>query len=414
VKSNGSIFGRLAAILLLLGTAPEAVRAENWPQFRGPRGDGTSLEKGVPIRWSATEGVRWRTAIPGEGHSSPVVWGRALLVTTAVKETGERSVLRLDAETGAVVWRKAVIAASRESMHRENSSASSTLATDGTHLITSFQVGDRVDLRCLDLDGKELWSIQPLQFEGQHGYSYSPIFHGDLVLFDCRQEGEAAVLALDKKTGKTRWRAEPGKRRISHVTPLIVSEGGREQMVVAGSDEIRSYDPASGRPLWWCRGLSDVAVAGLCHGNGMVFATAGYPTKTRMAVRTSGNGEVTGSEVAWSHRRQVSYVPSPVYHQGHLYTVIDDGFLYCFDARTGEPAWDHRLTGRFRASLVLADGRIHATNDQGVTTVFEANPAAFRPVATNELGAFCYTTPAISGGRLYLRTGEQVLCVGEK
>jgi outer membrane protein assembly factor BamB len=313
-----------------------------------------------------------------------------------------------------VVWRKAVIAASRESMHRENSSASSTLATDGTHLITSFQVGDRVDLRCLDLDGKELWSIQPLQFEGQHGYSYSPIFHGDLVLFDCRQEGEAAVLALDKKTGKTRWRAEPGKRRISHVTPLIVSEGGREQMVVAGSDEIRSYDPASGRPLWWCRGLSDVAVAGLCHGNGMVFATAGYPTKTRMAVRTSGNGEVTGSEVAWSHRRQVSYVPSPVYHQGHLYTVIDDGFLYCFDARTGEPAWDHRLTGRFRASLVLADGRIHATNDQGVTTVFEANPAAFRPVATNELGAFCYTTPAISGGRLYLRTGEQVLCVGEK
>lgn len=390
-----------------------SLQAENWPQFRGPRGDGVSGEKNPPLRWSATENILWRTPIPGEGHASPIVWGDAVFVASAIRETGERLLLRLDADTGKILWRTTALTAPVEPMHRENSAASSTPATDGVHVFTSFQAGDRVDLRCFDFDGNLVWQTQPLAFEGEHGYTYSPVLHGDLLIFDCRQEGEAALLALDKRTGKVRWRAEPAMKRISHVPPLLVGEGAARQLIVAGSDEIRSFNPETGEPLWWCKGPSDVAVAGLSHGDGMVFASAGYPARTRMAVRIDGRGDVGASHVAWSIRKQVTYVPSPVFHKGHLYTVEDAGLLFCFDAKTGEAVWEHRLGGRTRSSLALVEDRIYSTNEQGLTTVFAADPTAFRPLATNTLGEFCYTTPAISGGRLFLRTGGNLVCVGE-
>jgi outer membrane protein assembly factor BamB len=268
-----------------------------------------------------------------------------------------------------------------------------------------------VDIRCFDYTGKQIWSAQPLRFDGQHGYSYSPVLYGSLLLFDCRQEGEAAFIALDKRTGQLRWSVFPGRKRISHVTPLLIQNGAQRQVVVCGSDEIRSYDPNNGQPLWWCRGPSDVAVAGLSHGNGLVFATAGYPARTRMAVRVDGRGEVTRSHVAWSFRQQATYVPSPVYHDGYLYTVLDEGMVFCFEAMSGRPVWDHRLGGRFRASLVLANGLVYATNDRGATTIFEAKPTAFRAVATNDLKQFCYATPAIADARLFVRTSEHLYCL---
>jgi outer membrane protein assembly factor BamB len=397
---------------VILGTAFAAivVQAENWPQFRGPRGDGTSAETNVPIRWNATENVRWKTLIPGEGHSSPVVWEKSVFITSS-EASGNRLLLRLDADTGKVLWQKVVGRGPKESMHRENSSASSTPATDGKLVFTSFQIGDRVDLKCFDFDGKEVWSAQPLQFDGEHGYSYSPIIYKDMVLFDCRQEAEAALLALDKQTGKVRWKAAPGNKRISHVTPLLIQHGNQTQLIVSGSDETRSYDPDTGKPIWWCEGPSDVAVAGLSYGDGKVFVTAGYPNRTRMAVRVDGRGDVTRSHIAWSSRRQVTYVPSPVYHQGHVYSVIDEGMMCCFDAKTGESTWEHRLGGRFRSSLVLAAGRIYATNDKGLTTVFEANPKEFRAIASNDVKQFCYATPALSNDRIFLRTGNEMWCI---
>jgi outer membrane protein assembly factor BamB len=390
----------------------QAASAENWPQFRGPRGDGTSHETNAPLRWSSAQNIKWKAPLPGEGHSSPIVWEQGVFVTSA-DETGGRSLIRLNANTGKILWQKKVATASKESMHRENSSASSTPATDGARVITSFQVGDRVDLRCFDFDGKELWAVQPLRFDGQHGYSYSPIIYNDLVLFDCRQEGEAALLALDKRSGAVRWRAAPGNKRISHVTPLLVTHGGQMQLIVSGSDETRSYNPNNGQPIWWCQGPSDVAVAGLVFGEGMVFVTAGYPDRTRMAIRVNGRGDVTKTHVAWSLRRQVTYVPSPVYHNGHIYSVIDEGMVCCFDAKTGQSKWEHRLGGRFRSSPLLAGDRIYATNDKGLTTVFEANPRQFRALASNDLGEFCYATPAISNGRMFLRTSSTLFCIAE-
>jgi outer membrane protein assembly factor BamB len=256
--------------------------------------------------------------------------------------------------------------------------------------------------------------VQPLEFKGEHGYCYTPLVYRDLLIFDCRQEGEAALLAFDKSTGVVRWRVEPAKRRISHITPLLVNDGRRQQLIVCGSNETRSLNPDTGETLWWCRGPSDVAVAGLSYGDGLVFVTAGYPDRCRMGVRVDGSGEVTETHVAWKTRRQVTYVPSPVYRAGHFYSVLDEGMLCCINGKTGETIWDQRLEGRFRSSLVLAGENAYATNDKGVTTVFRASPRGFESVSVNAVHEFCYTTPAIVDGRLYLRTGKHLFCIGQK
>ena len=390
-----------------------SAHAENWPQFRGPRGDGISSENSAPTTWSSTNNIAWKTPIPGEGHSSPIVWNDSVFLTSASPENGDRLLLKINATSGKIVWQTSVAKSDRESMHRENSSASSTPATDGTTVITSFQVGDKVDIRSYDFDGKLRWSAQPLKFSGEHGYSYSPIFYKDLVILDCRQEGDAATIAFDKNDGTIRWKAEPRKPRISHITPLLINDGKREQIVVSGSDETASYDPATGKQLWWCKGPSDVSVAGMSFGSGLLFVTSGYPNRSRMAIRTDGSGDVTDSHVAWKMQRQVTYVPSPVYHEGHFYSVIDEGMMLCFDAKTGESKWDHRLGGRFRSSLLLAGGLIYATNDKGLTTIFRASPDGFQQVAANDLKELCYATHALSNGRLYIRGGENLYCVGE-
>ena len=402
----------LSFLLIFASLAPLVPSSfgENWPQFRGPRGDGTSSEKDIPTRWSQTENIAWKTPVPGVGHSSPVVWENAVFLTSAL-ENGQRLLIRFDATSGKSLWEKVVVKAERESMHRENSSASSTVATDGKNIITSFQAGDRADLRCYDFNGQLRWNVQPLQFSGQHGYSYSPIIYKDLVIFDCRQEGEAATLALDKNTGKIRWRTEPKMKRISHITPLLINDGAREQLLVSGSDETASYNPNTGKQLWWCKGPSEVSVAGMCFSEGLLFTTAGYPDRTRMAIKTGGSGDVTASGVAWSSRRQVSYVPSPVLHEGYVYSVVDEGMLNCFDLKTGDTKWDQRLGGRFRSSMLLANGLVYTTNDKGLTIIFRATPDGFQQVSANDLREFCYTTPAISNGRLYIRTEQNLYCV---
>lgn len=403
-----SLVSILAAHLTL---ASPDLQGENWPQWRGPNGDGISAEEDVPVEWSPARNVLWKTAIQGEGHSSPTVWEDSVFVTTVLKESKERLLLRFDARSGQELWRRVVVTAEVEPMHRENSAASSTPVTDGQHVFTSFQNGRQVDVQCYDYAGKRVWTAQPLRFAGEHGYSYTPLLWADLLIFDFAQNDEPAVVALDKRTGRIRWRFDRNSREISHVTPLLIPAGGRSQVVVCGSNEIRSFEPETGKSLWWCDGPTDVCVAGLSYGEGVVFATGGYPRRTRMAVKTSGRGDVTQSGVVWSLGREVTYVPSPVFHQGHLYTVVDDGLLYCFDATTGKAVWEHRLGGRFRSSLVLAAGNVYATNDKGRTTVFKASPGGFQPVAVNDLQEFCYTIPAISNGRIFLRTGSHLYCI---
>jgi outer membrane protein assembly factor BamB len=387
---------------------------ENWPQFRGPNGDGASSERNLPITWSRSKNVAWKTAIPGEGHSSPVVWEDSIFLTSADHGTNERLLLRLDAVSGKVLWKKTVLRSPIERMHRENSAASSTPVTDGTYVFTSFQNGRRVDIQSYDFDGNRIWSVQPLSFAGQHGYSYTPLIAGDLLIFDFAQNDEAAVIALEKKTGKLRWRFDRQRKEISHVTPLLVNSSQGKQVIVCGANEIRSFNPATGASRWWAQGPTDVCVAGLTHGNETVFATGGFPRRSRMAIDLSGRGNVSDTHVKWDLTREATYVPSPVYHQGHLYSVLDEGMLYCFDAAGGQAVWNERLGVRHRASLLLAEGNIYATNDQGLTVVFRATPEGFQEVSRNDLQEFCYATPAISNGRIFIRTDGRLHAISNR
>ena len=203
---------------------------------------------------------------------------------------------------------------------------------------------------------------------------------------------------------------KPG-REVSHLPPLIVHSAGKDQAIVSGSSQILSIAPETGHVFWTCRGPSDVCVTSLVFGHDLVFATGGYPERTRMAVRTTGSGDVTDSHVVWSSKKAVSYVPSPVFSGNHVYSILDNGIVYCLDAADGHIVWEKRIGGHHRASLVLVDGNLMATNDQGVTTVFRATPERYEQVAENDLGEFCYATPAVAGGRIYIRTENHLYCI---
>lgn len=393
---------------LLAGNAA----AENWPQWRGPAADGVCSETGVPTRWGSSDHVLWKTEIPGIGHSSPIVWEDAVFLTTALPEKRQRLLLRVDARSGNIVWQRVVVTAELEHIHKENSYASSNPATDGERVYTSFAANGRVNLQAYDLRGTKVWETEPTRFEGEHGYSYSPILYGDLLYLDCNQNDEPALLALDRKTGEVRWRVDKEGREISHVAPLIVYTAGRWQLLTCGNNRIGGFDPLTGAEIWSCAGPTDVCVAGLAFGDDLLFATGGYPDRTRLVVRTTGTGDVTKTHIVWKSKRAVSYVPSPVYHAGHVYSVLDNGVLHCFAADSGKTVWQHRLGGRYRASVLLVEGNLWLTDDKGKTTICRASPEKFEPVAVNRLNEFCYTTPAISDGRIYIRTKEHLYCIG--
>jgi hypothetical protein len=390
------------------------VPAGNWPQWRGPNGDGFSDETGIPFRWGPKKNVVWKTRIPGVGHSSPIVWGEAIFLTTAQPDSEERQLLKINVRTGNVQWQRTAVTAPYEHTHRENSYASSTPATDGRHVFVSFQDDDRVNLQCYDFSGNKVWEIRPLSFKGEHGYCYSPILYKDLILFDCSQNGESVFLGIDKATGTVRWRFDKSGREISHLPPLIVHSAGKDQAIVSGSSQILSIAPETGDVFWSCRGPTDVCVTSLVFGNDLVFATGGYPARTRMAVRTTGSGNVTDTHIVWSSKKAVSYVPSPIFYDNHIYTIVDNGVVYCLDAADGHIVWEKRIGGRHRASLVFVDGKLLATNDKGVTTVFRATPEGYEQIAANDLGEFCYATPAVADGRMYIRTENHLYCIADQ
>ncbi|GMQ80476.1 MAG: PQQ-binding-like beta-propeller repeat protein [Planctomycetia bacterium] len=399
-------------VLASCGFFATSARAANWPQWRGPGADGICAETGIPTEWSRDEHVVWRTAVPGLGHSSPIVWNGTVFLTTSFPDQQQRALVRVDAATGRILWQRVVVTAPLEHIHKENSYASSTPATDGQRVYTSFAADGRVNLQAYDFAGNKVWEARPTRFKGEHGYSYAPILWRDLLFLDCNQNDESALLALDTRTGKVRWRVDKAGREVSHVAPLVVRSAGKWQLLACGSNRIQGFDPATGTEIWSCQGPTDVCIAGLAFGDDILFAAGGYPDRTRMAVRTTGTGDVTGTHVLWKSGKAVPYVPSPVYHDGYFYSILDNGILYCFEAKTGEIAWQQRLGGRYRSSLVLVEGNLWATSDKGVTTICRASPEAYEQVAVNDLGEFCYTTPAISRGRIYVRTKDHLYCIG--
>jgi outer membrane protein assembly factor BamB len=415
-------------LVLAAAPAPASDRTGDWPGWRGPRGDGTSADKGVPVTWSDTENVAWKTEIPGRGYSSPIVSGDRVFLTTCMEEDAKQSgdpvrrlLLCLDRRDGKILWRKEVVSAPLEKLHRLNSRASSTPATDGKHVFVTFlDAGDlkgpKVIVAAYDFDGKEVWKKSPGRFSSVHGFCSSPVLYKDTVIVNCDHDGDGYVVALAKADGAQRWRIDRPNKTRSYCAPIIVEAAGKTQMVMSGSKCVASYDPDSGKQLWIIDGPTEQFVSSPVYLDGLFFLTAGFPTYHYMGIKPDGTGNVTDTHVAWHHKvknsREGAYVPSPVAAGRHFFAVSDDGILNCFEAKSGEWKWREKLGRHHSASPVFADGHFYFVADSGDTYVVKAGDK-FELVGKNSLGEECYASPAVAHGQLFIRGLHHLYCIGK-
>lgn len=399
----------LSAALLLIPLLRAS--AEEWPGWRGPRGDGTSTETGIPVRWSATENVLWKVPVPGKGHSSPVVWGDRVFLTTCVEEKRERKLLCLDRADGRTLWERTVLTADLETRNALNNFASSTPVTDGRRVWVAFLDLLAFRVFCYDVEGTLLWNTSPGTFSSKHGFCSSPVLYKDLVIYNGDQDDVAWIVALEQETGKERWRADRPNRTRSYVPPVVFEAAGRKQLVLSGSKCVTAYDPDTGKRIWILDGPTQQFVASLVYTDGVFFLTGGYPDHHLLGIRPDGEGNITKTHVLWRDTKGVSYVPSPLAVSPHFFIVSDGGIASCLEAKTGKRLWMERLGSHHSASPVTAGGLLYFPDDAGVTHVLKAGPA-FEVVAKNDVGEPCFASPALSRGRIYLRTAKSLFCIG--
>lgn len=382
--------------------------------WRGPRGDGTSLEKTAPTEWSATNNIAWKTAVPGEGHSSPIVWGDRLFLTTALKATEERCLLCFERKTGQLLWQETVVRSPLESKNGENSYASSSAATDGEKVFVTFLDGKDVVVAAYDFSGRQVWLVRPGQFYSQHGFSHTPTMFEDKVIINCDSKGENFIVALARQDGRSIWKVQRENATQSYSAPLIRKMSGRMQMVVAGNKAVTSFDPANGCTLWVTDGPSEDCVITPVYNEGaeLVLSCSSWPKRVLQAIKPDGEGNVTESKIVWSSTEGTPYVPSPISVGDWFFT---SGFAskeaYCFEAATGKILWQQKM-GLHHASPVSANGLVYFLNDDGVAHVVEAG-GKFELVARNELGEKTYASPAISRGQIFLRGFKHLYCIGK-
>jgi len=401
-----------------------ALSAANWPQFRGPTGQGLSTETRVPLTWSAKSNILWRASIPGEAWSSPVVWGRHVFLTTATESGASCRVMALDAKTGKVRWERELFRQVTRKKEGRNSYATPTPVTDGHRVYTCFGDGS---FAALTFDGQVAWTNRSYPFYSQHGLGTSLALHNGLLVMarDGSSEGpdklvgwqkpwdQSYLLALDTKAGQERWRTGRGMTRIAHGTPILWRDGASTQWVSETGDVVQGFDPGTGRLLWTSRVTGEGKVPSPVVGGGSVFTSGGWGGKgTVKAFRLGGSGDLGESNLTWEQKKGMPTLSSMLYANGRLFAVTDGGVATCYDATSGSIVWQERLGGNFSGSPVAAAGRLYFTSDAGVTTVLEAGPV-FRVLAKNELGESLQASPALADGRWFIRTAGALVCVGK-
>lgn len=387
-----------------------AARSENWPGWRGPRGDGTSAEKEMPIHWSATSNIVWKAAIPGIGHASPVVWGDRVFLVSAVGE--ERVLFCLKRQTGQIIWQQTVIRSPLERKHTLNSHASSTPVTDGQLVYAAFLDRDEMVVAAYDLGGKRKWQVRPGPFKSMHGFCSSPVLFKDKVIVNGDHDGDSYLVALSRQNGQTLWKTPRENKTRSYCVPIIRELGGRTQMVLSGDKCVASYNPNDGSRHWIIDGPTEQFVASLVYSpkEDLLFMTGGFPDHHILAIKPNGKGNITKTHIVWRTNKGVAYVPSPILEGDYFLIVSDSGVAHCFAAKSGDLLWQERL-GEHHASLVSANGLVYFLSDEGVTTVVKPG-AEFQRVARNELGEKCFASPALSGGQMFIRGERNLYCVG--
>jgi outer membrane protein assembly factor BamB len=369
-----------------------------------------SLEKNVPVRWSATQNVVWKVSIPGKGHASPIVWDEHIFVVTSLKEKKQRLLLCLNRKDGKILWQRVVLEAPPERIHALNSYASSTPATDGQRVYVSFLDRDKMFVAAYDFDGNMVWEVRPGVFSSMHGYCSSPILWKDKVIVNGDHDGPAYIVSLDRSTGQTILKIPRPNMTRSYCTPIIRNIDERNQMILSGSKCVASYEPDTGEQHWLVEGPTEQYVASLVYNGELLFMTCGFPDLFMQAIRPDGHGNVTKTHVLWQKDRDCSYVPSPIAFGPYFLIVADNGVATCFEAKTGKSCWRERLGPHYSASLTSANGLVYFLSDKGVMTVVRPG-AELEIVTRNELGENTYASPAISNGQMFLRGIKNLYCI---
>lgn len=397
---------------------PVTAEAGNyWSQWRGPSGQGLVTGTNYVDRWSATENVRWRTAVPGLGHSSPIVWKDHLFITTSREGGAKVSMLAYDRRTGKLRWETTVPSSGVEHIYPKNSHASATPVTDGQFVYASFGTHG---LAAFDFTGTLVWHRDFGELNNYHGSAGSPVLYKDRLFLYQDHRGTSTlssfVAAFDAKTGKTIWWRDRAET-TGWGTPIVITTGTRDELIVSSMRKVYAYDPASGADLWTVSGNTVEVIPTPVVGHGLVFAASGRAGPT-LAIRPGGSGDVTGSHVAWTSPRGSPFVPSSLVHGELLYQINDmQSILTVLRAKTGELIYQERLgiatREGFSSSPVVVGNKIFFTNDDGQTFVVEAG-TTFRLHHVNELGARVLASPALVGGTWYWRTDKELLAIGPR
>lgn len=402
--------------LTIVWSTYEPAEAGNWPRFRGPNGLGVVSEKDIPVQWTDKD-ILWKVAIPGLGNSSPIVWGNRIFLQSST--ANERTLLCLNTSDGKTVWTKSVQGVKGHT-HDKNTLASSTPASDGDRVYALFWDGKAIALHAYDLEGKQAWKRELGDFKSQHGVGASPVVYDGIVYLNNDQDGSAAILAFDAKTGKDAWQVPRQAYRACYSTPFVIEENGKRELLVTSTAGITGYDPKNGSELWswtWTfDGMALRTVASSVYANGIVFATSGDGKGDRhaAAVKKGTKGDVTKTNLLWENKKSLPYVACMLPLGDHVYFVNDKGVAGCAEAKTGKLVWFERLGSTpMEASPVMIDGKVYAADERGDVYVFMADPT-FKLLAKNTVGEVVFASPAVADGRLYIRGRQHLFCIGKK
>jgi len=390
----------------------------NWPQFRGPHSHGITTETNLPVHWTERN-VKWRTPLPGPGHSSPIVWDGRIFLTAFGRGGGPPSsrrgqllVLSVDKNNGKVLWQREVPVSRIEEVHPTNAPASPTPVTDGKLVYVYF--GSK-GLLAFDFDGKLIWEVPLGPFPNEWGSASSPILYENMVILNCDTDGDDFLLAVDKNTGKTIWRTSRNGATRSWPVPYIWNANGKDEIVVNGSARAKSYDAKTGKELWTVDGLTQWVTPTPVSAHGLLYIAANGPGgNIIMAIKPGGRGNITRTHVVWRYTRAAPYNSSPLVVGDYLYAVRNGGVVACLDAKTGAQQYLERLPagGSYYASPVYGDGKIYYLSEDGEVTVVAAGPQ-FQVLATNRIGERCMASPAVSDGRIIIRSDSTLYSIGQ-
>ena len=399
---------------LLLSEVGPTGSAQEWTRFRGPNGSGISDAKTIPTTWNERD-LNWKIQLPGVGHSSPVLWGEQIFLTSNDEKAGKRSVLCLNATDGTIAWRRDFDLVPFE-RHQYNSLASATPAVEADRVYVAWNTPEHYTLMAFDHNGKTIWERDLGAFKSQHACGSSPIIYKDTVILDSDQDGDSAIFAVDKRSGEIRWKVPRKIAVTAYSTPCLYEVKGKKPAIIFNSQAhgITAIDPENGKVLWeYANAFDKRTVSSPFIASGLIMGSCGSGGGGNYVVAIRpGDGEKK-PELAYEIRRSAPYVPTPVSVGDLLFLWGDSGILSCVHGPSGEIKWQERVSGDFFGSPVYVDGRLICVSATGEVVVVEASDQ-FRPLARIPLGETCRSTPAIAGGRMYIRTVSHLFSVGGK